>query len=506
MLVSPPLSEPPDFRLRGKSLVMAFEDTLPKGTTYSIEFGNSIADITEGNKLSGFMYAFSTGPYLDSMTLTGIVTDGFTAKPVKDILVMLYDLDNDTIPPDSLPVLVKPDHITRTPENGSFVFSHIPPGAFKIIALADKTGDLLFNTVGESIAYSDTLVTSWYETPMVPDTAMADSITADSTAVDSTVTKPVTEHRVSLRVFEPMDSVQSLDKITLVRDRMATLIFRYPPQDLRLVPLNADSLAQWNLTEPGILGDTLTLWLIGNLPDTLLLKVEARKMENDTVDLPVRLTEPPRKGKKAGTEKPVRLELSNNLRGGLLNFFKGPLILTASYPLDSMNLNEFLIIDGKDTLKPAGVEPEPLQRRITVRYNWQEGKPYQLYLPDSALFSVNRLTNDTVRMRFKTAESRIYGNLAINLRLPSGFGQAIVQLLTEKEKVLEEQVVNESGRISFDYLLPAKYKLKVIADQNSNRRWDSGDYFRKIQPEEVTYYLKTLEIRANWDVEETWEL
>ena len=84
--------------------------------------------------------------------------------------------------------------------------------------------------------------------------------------------------------------------------------------------------------------------------------------------------------------------------------------------------------------------------------------------------------------------------------------QVIVQLLTDKEKVLEETVVNKSGRISFDYLLPAKYKLKVILDPNRNRRWDSGDYFRKIQPETVIYFPRTLELRANWDVEETWQL
>jgi hypothetical protein len=119
---------------------------------------------------------------------------------------------------------------------------------------------------------------------------------------------------------------------------------------------------------------------------------------------------------------------------------------------------------------------------------------------------VNGLTNDTLRIRFKTSEARMYGNLKVNLAMPQGAGPLIVQLLTEKEKVVEEQVVKESGRISFNYLLPAKYKLKVIVDQNLNRRWDSGDYFRKIQPEEVIYFPRTLELRANWDVEETWDL
>lgn len=507
VLVSPPLTEPPDYRLRGKSLVVAFEDTLMQGTTYTVNFGSVISDITEGNKISGFTYAFSTGAYLDSLTLTGKVTDGFTSQPVKDILVMLYVPDNDTIPADSLPALVRPDYITRSKEDGSFAFTNIPPNSYKIIALADKTGDMLFNTVGEWVAYSDSLVTPWYDMPAVRDTSETNEAAADSAVKDTVSFRPVAGHMgVPLRLFEPKDSVQSLEKTMLVRDRMATMIFRFPPQNLRIVPLNADSLAEWSLIEPGTFGDTLTLWLLGSLPDTLNLKVEAQRMVNDTVDLPVKLAEAPKKGKKAAAEKPVRLDIKENTRGGLLNFFKGPLVLTASYPLDTVDLSGLRIIDGKDTLKPVAMELDSLNRRIMVRNKWAEGKPYQLFLPDSALFSVNGLTNDTLRIRFKTSEARMYGNLKVNLRLPPESGQVIIQLLTEKEKVVEEQVVKESGKISFDYLFPAKYKLKVIVDHNSNRRWDSGDYFRKIQPEKVIYFPRTLELRANWDVEETWEL
>ncbi|MCK7530683.1 MAG: hypothetical protein MZV63_06380 [Marinilabiliales bacterium] len=165
----------------------------------------------------------------------------------------------------------------------------------------------------------------------------------------------------------------------------------------------------------GDLGDTLTLWLLGNLPDTLILKVEAQRMVNDTVDLPVKLAEAPKKGKKAAAEKPVRLDIKENTRGGLLNFFKGPLVLTASYPLDTVDLSGLRIIDGNDTLKPAAMELDSLNRRIMVRNKWAEGKPYQLFLPDSALFSVNGLTNDTLRIRFKTSEARMYGNLKVNL-------------------------------------------------------------------------------------------
>jgi uncharacterized protein (DUF2141 family) len=501
ILVSPPLNEPADYRLRGKSLVVAFEDTLLPGTTYTIDFGNTISDISEGNKLNGFKYAFSTGVVLDSLTLTGKVNDAFTTQAAKGVLVMLYVTDNDTIPPDSLPVLVKPRYVTRTQEDGSFAFTNLAPNSYKIIALNDKTGDMLFNTQGELIAFSDSLVTPWYEKPAVADTAAS-----DSTRIDTAALVAADAHPVTLRIFEPKDSLQSLDKSTLFKDRMAILIFRYPPQNLRLVPLNADSLSEWSIIEPGVFGDTLTLWFFNNVPDTVMIKVSAEKMKNDTIDLPVKYREVPRKGKKAVTEGPKRLEISENTRGGLLNYFRGPLILTASYPLTTINLSAIRLIDGKDTLKPVAAVMDSVRRKIMVRNNWAEGKPYQLLLPDSSLFSCNGLTNDTLRVRFKTSEARFYGNLKIDLALPEATGDVIVQLLTENEKVLEERVVNKSGRISFNYLLPAKYKLKAIVDQNFNHRWDTGDYFRNIQPEQVIYFPRTLELRANWDVEETWQL
>ncbi len=506
VLISPPLEKLPDFRLRGKSLIIGFEDPLSPETTYTIDLGTSVSDITEGNKLQGFIFAFSTGPVLDSLTLTGSVRDAFTDQPAKGVLVMLYLPGNDSIPLDSLPVRIKPAHVTRTREDGGFTFTHLAAASYKIIALGDKTGDMLFNTTGEQIAFSDSLVQPWYEAPAITANIFADTVAADSVTFD-TVAGPPSGHPVALRIFEAMDSVQTLVRSALVRDRMASLIFRYPPKNLRLVPLNADSLSQWCLAEPGVLGDTLTLWMRPGIPDTLRIKIAADQMVNDTIELPVRYVDTAKKGKKGVTEGPKQLEIANNTRGSLLNFFKSPLVLTTSYPIDSMDLSGLRLIDGADTLIPATAMADSSGRRIMVGYRWTEGKAFRLYLPDSSVFSINGLTNDTLRFRFKTAETRFYGNLKLNVTVPEGVDRVIVQLLaSDKEKVLEERTINKTGRISFDYLLPAKYKIKAILDRNYNGRWDTGDYFRHLQPEEVVYFPRTLDLRANWDVEENWQL
>jgi hypothetical protein len=501
ILVSPPPSESPDYRVRGKGIVITFADTLRPDRTYSIDFSTSISDITEGNKLTGFKYAFSTGSVLDSLTVTGKVTDAFTTDPVKDILVMLYTTDNDTVPPDSLPVLIRPLYLTRTAEDGSFTLSNLASGSYKVFALSDKSGDMLFNLKGEQIAFMDSLVSPWYAGPAVHDTAARDSVTTDTLTLHANP-----PHALDLKLFTPTDSAQSLDKSVLVRDRMINLVFLYPPRNLRIVPLTSDSLSDWCLQDPGITGDTITLWLTGNLTDSVRLKISADRMQNDTIDLPVHVYETNKKGKKEVAEKPRPLEVRANNQGGILNHFVSPLILTASYPLKKYDLSEIRLIDGKDTIRPAAAIFDSIHRRIVVRHKWGEARPYQLFVPDSAFLSVNGLANDTVRIRFRTADPRNYGNIKLNISVPDGIPQVIVQLLTSNDKIAEEKIINKTGRVSFDYLLPAKYKLKVILDNNLNRQWDSGDYFRKVQPEKVICFPRILDLRANWDIEETWKL
>ena len=480
ILVSPPLTENPEYRLRGKTLVVAFRDSLLPNTTYSIDFGRSISDITENNKIPGLRYAFSTGETIDSLVLRGSVTDAFTALPVKGALVMLYALTEDTIPPDSLPMLVRPKYMTRTGDDGTFMLSNLGPGPYKMFSLADKSGDLLFNVTGEQIAFLDSLAV-----PLPPQ--------ASGPAW-------------SFRMFTPRDSLQFLDDVKTVRERMVNLIFRNPVRNLRLIPMNADSSLSWCILEPGMNGDTVTLWLTGELPDTLQLKIQADHMPDDTAQILVKYSEPQKKGKKAEGGPAKRLEIEPNTRGGVLNQFKTPLILTASYPLSGCDLNSIFLVRGNDTVSIQASFSDSARRHIRTIHPFAEGTVYQVFIPGGSFVSVNGLKNDTLRIPFRTSESGNFANLKINLKFPEGASQVIVQLMNEKENLLEQQVLKEPGRISFDYLLPGKFKIRAIVDQNQNTRWDSGDYLHKIQPETVFYFPRILELRQNWDVEETWEL
>ncbi|MBZ0242546.1 MAG: hypothetical protein K8F24_04965, partial [Bacteroidales bacterium] len=119
-------------------------------------------------------------------------------------------------------------------------------------------------------------------------------------------------------------------------------------------------------------------------------------------------------------------------------------------------------------------------------------------------FGYSGKTNDTTQINFNVPAEDQYGHLYVDFVVPDSSNQYIVQLMNEKEIVLKQLVLTASQRLHFPYLLPVKYLLKIIEDRNFNGRWDTGDYLKNQQPERVNYFPKEIEIRANWDVEESW--
>ena len=122
---SPPMRHEPDIRVRGKSITVKLIDSLVSDATYSINFGNAITDLTEGNILKGFSYVFSTGDIIDTLSLQGTLQSAFDRKPQKEVFIGLYMNNNDTIAFDSLPLKVAPYYITKTDEQGNFLFNHL---------------------------------------------------------------------------------------------------------------------------------------------------------------------------------------------------------------------------------------------------------------------------------------------------------------------------------------------------------------------------------------------
>ncbi len=521
--ISPPLKKPLDARLHGKSLVVKFNDDLDTNLTYSITFGNAIADLTEGNILKGFNYVFSTGGHVDTLSLMGNLVSAFDHKPQKDVFVELYLDNNDTIAFDSLPIKVPPYYITKTDEKGNYIFNNLQHNKFILFALADLNGDLIFNQSAEKIAFYDSLVTPYYITVKRADTAKKDTMLqkkqrrlpanvqeaelqrkADSAHVADSINLI---HQLypsfPLFQFEESDSVQRLLKSTFPKEGYALFKFRFPVQQVRFVPLNFDSTASWCVEEYSKHRDSVTLWITRPQTDSLVLKIMTGQNVPDTVTLEVqKKSKPVKPGKKSMSEQ---LAIDNSARSFGLNQYKNKLLLTFSWPLIRWNFSKVLLIEEKDTLHPAIEFTDSLRRTIVVNHNWKEEKSYTILIPDSIFTGIGNISHDSLRLPFKTRAERDFGNLILSMNMDNRPGQYIVQLTNEKETgIYEEQIVNKSGKIHFDFLVPGVYKVKAIHDRNRNGRWDTGSYKKKLQPEEVIYFPKLIDIKANWDVEEDW--
>src|ERR1039457_2607017 len=227
VIISPPILPKTEFTVHGKSSLVKINDSLRANTTYSIFFGDAVSDLSENNILHNFNYVFTTGAYIDSLSLRGKIIDAFTLTPQKDVYAMLYINENDTIPFDSLPYRVKPYYLAKSNESGEFLFHNLRNTPYKLFALKDLNGDFIYNPPAEKIAFLDTLVKGTYVIPEKKDTLNKKDtqVNKAKTLKSDSLVKKDTTHSLysalpsySLRLFEQVDSTQKLLRSELIRE------------------------------------------------------------------------------------------------------------------------------------------------------------------------------------------------------------------------------------------------------------------------------------------------
>ena len=303
----PSLKNAPDLRLRGKSLLIKLDDTLVTNTTYSIDFGKCISDITENNAFTGYNYVFSTGNYIDSLSATGLVLSSFDLTPQKDIFVMLYMDRHDTIPFDSLPLKAKPLYVTKTNEKGEFRLTNLRAGSMKLFALNDLNSNLIYDQPSEKVAFYDSLVCPVFIPKQAMDTTKKDSLQIKQMSRDSlkrkqaeTVKPPLADSsklRDSLKsrnpvfpsyklfLFEDIDSTQRVLKTFLLKKGLVLITFKFPLKNLNLKLLNGDTLKPWALREFSSKHDSLSLWITNPELDSLIIKASQGNKIIDTLKI-----------------------------------------------------------------------------------------------------------------------------------------------------------------------------------------------------------------------------
>ena len=498
IFISPPLEKNPEYRLSGKSLIIKFKEALKPDVTYSINFGEAIKDLHEGNVFKNYSFVFSTGENIDTLTLEGKLLQAVDHKPSADFYVMLYADVNDTLSLDSLPYFVKPYYATKSDKEGNFKFSGLKEGDYLIFALKDENSNMRFDLPNENIAFLDSLVRPIHNAQFIMHN---DSLSNDSVKQEVNKIEPIV-----LYSFLEEDTVQKLLKKEIVEDGLLRFVFNRPAQNVKIEVLESLPDTFNILKTYSVNYDTINWYFTPN-KDSLLFAVNYDTLINDTTLLSLK----PRKvgGKKAKTETVSKsLEIKTNIISGKLNP-EQDLILTFKEPVTDVMMRDttWYIVDKDTIINDLNfVRLDSFGLKYKLDKTFTPEKLYKIVVPDSVFYSFKGVTNDTTEFYFKVPELSQYGNIFVNVELPENVPQIIVELLDDKDKFIARQIVGESKKVEFRYLSPKKYKLKAILDKDGNGRWSSGDYGKKLQPEPVYFHKDVFDVKANWDIdlEESW--
>ena len=487
-IVSPPLKQNPELEIVGKSVVIKLPDTLRDNTTYSIVLSETIKDYTEGNPLSIYTYSFSTGDHIDSFMIKGKIKEALTLNDAKDVYVFLYEQDID-----SLPYNIRPTYLTKSKNNGEFVFNNIRPGKYKIFALNDINNNLIYDLPNESIAFLDTLVEAY-----IP--------TQDSSSKNGNnfrrgnIEEP---NLLKIALFTERDTNQTLLKYINKIENIYSFPYKTDFSSFSARFLGGQELHYFQVISES--RDSVYWYLKEPITDTALYEFTVDHKYVDTVKLaPFKKSKQSGSGRRKDAEKPVlKVSVSNKE-----NIFQ-PLTLNFSYPVKASTFDVMickLLKSGNDTIVKTYTLPDTFLRNYAIDFAFEEKLPYSILIRDSVFYGYNGTTNDSVNIRFTTKTEKDYGNLQINYRIGDPSCQYLVYLTNNKGSILHQDIINSNRSITYAHLDPGSYKIKVIKDHNNNGRWDTGSYREKRQPEEIFFFDKPINIRGYWDIEEDFEL
>lgn len=503
VLISPPMNKKPTYRTSGKTVIIRFEEPLKPNTTYSINFGDAIKDLHEGNVFSGYTFNFSTGEKIDSLSLRGNVTSASTLAPMENMLVGLYSNDNDTLTLDSLPYRVKPNYITTTDSKGNFNFSGLADKEYLLFALKDNNSNLVYDLPNEEIAfYSDLVKPYFIDNHIVKDTTLNDTISQ---------LKQDKYPNFELFSFVQEDSIQKIFKKELVEDGLMRFVFRYPAKDVDIQPVETLPDTFSIIQVYSARKDTV-LWYFTPNKDSLWISINDGVNISDTThySLKPRKSVTRRRRNQEETTTIKHLSVRNNLKSNKLKPEEA-LLFTFNEPIvDIQHPDSIIFIENNDTVY-RNAQFEKLDE-YGIKYQIVNGlKPenkYKIIIPDSVFFGIRNVTNDSIKLNFQVQEESAFGNIYLTVNVPENVPQIIVELLTGNDKVVDKQIITSTKELSFEFLDPGKYKLKAILDLDANGEWSPGNFSKRLQPEKIVFYDGVLEVRANWDIDldEPWKI
>lgn len=519
VVISPPQIQQPEIKANGKKVVVTLEDSLKSNTTYTIDFSDAIQDNNEGNVLPDFSFTFSTGSVIDSMAIAGTVLNASNLEPVKGILVGLHSNLADSA------FTTKPfDRVGRTDSRGRFTVRGIAPGKYRIYALQDADHNFMYSQPTEVIAFNDSLII-----PSMEGRTRQDTIWQDSLTIDTIINKAYTHYLpddVILRSFKELNRSQRLIRSERIDPRKFSFYFSAPADTLPVLKgLNFNEHNAFLIEQTTGRNDTIHYWI----KDSLLYKQDTLKMSlkylytdslnrlvprTDTLNLVAKnklksnseeVKEKKKKSKDKEEKSTPLLPVDVYAPGAMDVYdyitlsFNEPL---KSYALDSIHLRQQVDSIWKDVSFDFERDSVDL-RKYNLYADWKPGMSYEFNVDSTAFVGLYGLFTDKIKKEFKVKNLEEYGQIFFNVT--NATSPAFVELVDGQDKVLRTvSVVN--GKADFYFLNPGKYSARLIEDTNNNGKWDTGNYKEKKEPEMVYYYTQILELKANFDLTQDWNV
>lgn len=464
VVVSPPFERNPTVTpvsMAEKSVKIKLREPLQANTTYSFNFGDAIQDFNENNKLSNFTYVFSTGNFIDSLSVKGRVFPGTEFELPKKVLVGLYQIDDNYN--DSIILKSKPYYISRVNEKGEYDLKYLKNGKYKLVAFEDKVENTKYDFGKERVAFHSENID------------LTSNKEIDLKLFDQKPTYRVTDSKQKGygHIVIKTEGATEAIKIAATNKDLSTILYDvHPKQDSANIWFNP---AKENFE---------------NKSERLKFTVQ-HKDKLDSVSV---LYLAPTKEYKSEF-KPL-----NDTKLAPTQDFK----IAALAPIKS--INKSLINVFKDTVQiPFDIAIDSIDKQI-VRFKFEKnlGEKFEVNAYPNAIIDHFDVPNDTLIYQMNTGKREDYGHLKVNIQNLQD-SPIFLQLIKKNQKfdVIEER--NGLGRqFFFPNLNPGDYYLRLYVDSNNNGVWDSGDILSARQPEPVYIYPTKIVVRAMWDSDETW--
>ena len=458
LIISPPMKKQPIIVPQGsasKFISIKIQDTLQPNTTYSFNFGQSITDNNEGNPYSQFRYVFSTGDYIDSLKLVGKIKDAEAKKTENFVSIQLYEAATFS---DSTVYKEAPLYITNTLDSAKiFAFENLKAGKYYMIALKDQNNNYKFDPRTDKIVFLN-------ETISLPN--------------DTVFELELFKEKPKLKVEKPTQ--ESSNKFFMAYEgeiEKAKISATYGKENIS-VKLTSS---------PDTNKDSVQLFVPNMEKDSVTFTIETEIY------------------KKTFTSKIKKIEetdslfIDSNQKGTLA--FRDSFVLKTNTPIEKINTEKITLIN-KDSVKiPFTTNYNEFKREIIFDFKKEENEKYKITASPGAFIDFYNTPNDTLVFNFSTKQYSDYGNLRINLNSVSRF-PVIVEILKSNGEIAAKGYSEGEKSINFELLEPNLFTLRIIYDDNKNKIWDTGNFLEKRQAEEIIYFPKEIDVRANWDVEQ----